>query len=222
MTARCFIKECAPVSHTWASTILLSLLFFQGTAVVTADTALPSYERVRVFQPARAISDPELTDQDGRPFRLSQLRGRVALVFFGFTHCPDVCPTTMAKFSQLQQSGGVDPEKVAFVLISVDAGRDTPAVLKAYLGNFSPQFIGLTGDPIKINAIAKEFSASFYKGNLDEGGGNYLVAHSQQAFVLDPAGQLRAEFYSPSIEAMTGITLALLAEANNVPTGKPN
>ena len=126
----------------------------------------------------------------------------------------------MARFSQFQRSGDVDPEKVAFVLVSVDTERDTPAILKAYLGKFSPRFIGLTGDPGTIKAMAKEFSASFYKGSPGEGGGNYLVAHSQQAFVLDPAGQLRAEFYSPSIEAMAGITLALLSEANEVTTGK--
>ena len=222
MTARYFFKACAPVSRTWALAVLLCLLVFQGMLVATADTVLPSYERVRVLQPARSISDPELIDQNGRPFQLSQLRGQVALVFFGFTHCPDVCPTTMAKFRQLQRSGDVDPEKVAFVLVSVDAERDTPAVLKAYLEKFSPQFIGLTGDTGAIKAIAKEFSASFFKSNPSGGGGDYSVAHSPQAFVLDPAGQLRAEFYSPSVEAMAGITLALLSEANNATPGKAN
>lgn len=189
---------------------------------VGADSALPSYDRVRVFQPARAIADVELTDQQGRPFQISHLRGRVALVFFGFTNCPDVCPLTMAKFSQLQQSGNVDTEKVAFVLVSVDAERDTPAVLKAYLENFSPRFIGLTGDPVEIKALAKDFSASFFKGNPTGSDGVYSVAHSPQAFVLDPAGQLRAEFYDASIESMTGITLALLAEANNVAADRTN
>jgi protein SCO1/2 len=201
-------------------TVFLSLLVLHGAQAVCAEPVLPSYDRVRVLQPWRAISDPALIDQNGQPFRLSQLRGQVALVFFGFTHCPDVCPLTMAKFSQLEASGTLDPEKVAYVLISVDAERDTPAILKTYLERFSPRFIGLTGDPGTITAIAKEFSASFFKDNPSANGGDYSVAHSRQAFVLDPAGRLRAEFYSPSIEAMTGITLALLSAADKATTAE--
>lgn len=194
---------------------MMLLLFFPGTPVAAADTTLPSYERVRVLQTARDISDPELVDQDGRPFHFSDMRGRVVLVLFGFTNCPDICPTTMAKFVQLQRSSGTEAEKIAFVLLSVDAERDTPATLKTYLEKFSPEFIGLTGEPAKLKALAKEFSASFFKGSLDASGDGYTVAHSQQVFVLDPAGRLRAEFYSPSVEAMSGITLALLAEEND-------
>jgi protein SCO1/2 len=222
LTARCFFKECAPAAHTWALTVLLGLLVLQAQLIATANTPLPSYERVRLFQTARTISDPELTDQDGRPFQLSQLHGQVALVFFGFTNCPDICPVTMAKFQQLQRSGNVDPEKVAFVFISVDTERDTPAVVKAYLDKFSPRFIGLTGDSDKIKTIAKDFSASFFKDNPSGSSGDYSVAHSPQAFVLDPAGRLRAEFYSPSVEAMAGIALALLSEANNATSDEAN
>ena len=173
---------------------------------------LPSYERVRILKPGRSISDAELIDHNGEPFKLSDLRGRVALVFFGFTNCPDVCPLTMAKFRQLQDSGSVDLEQVAFVLISVDSERDTPEALKAFLEKFSDQFIGLTGDPARIKAIAKEFSAAFYKGSPTKDSGEYLVSHSQQAFVVDAIGILRAEFYDPSVDAMTGITQALISE----------
>lgn len=204
-----------------SAAVLLFLLLFYLTPVATADTVLPSYDRVRVFQSPRALSDPELTDQDGRPFRFSEMHGRVVLVFFGFTNCPDICPTTMAKFGQLQQSGNVEPEKIAYVLVGVDAERDTSAALKAYLEQFSSEFIGLTGEPAKLKALAKDFSASYFKGSLEENGEDYSMAHSQQVFVLDTAGRLRAEFYSPSIEAMTGITLALLSEENQTPEMAP-
>lgn len=201
--------------------ILLALLFFQAALITSAETTLPSYDRVRIFEPPRLISDSQLVDQDGNPFKLSQLRGRVALILFGFTNCPDVCPLTMAKFRQLQRSGDVDAEKVAFVLVSVDPERDTPSNLKAYLNKFSPEFIGLTGDLATISAIRRDFSASAFQGNPSEGG-SYTVAHSTQSFVLDPQGRLRAEFYSPSIEAMAGITLALLAEKSDTPTVNMN
>ena len=208
--------------RTVAFAALLSLLAFHGTGIAKADTGLPKYDRVRVFESPRIISDAELIDQEGRTFQLSQLQGRVALVFFGFTHCTDTCPLTMTKFSQLEESGAVDPEKVAYVLISVDAERDRPAVLKAYLARFSPRFIGLTGDPNKINAVASNFSASFFPDNPSGPDSDYTVAHSRQAFVLDPAGKLRAEFYGPSIEAMAGIVRALLAEVPGAMTDKAN
>ena len=208
--------------RTVALAAILSLLAFHSADIAKADTGLQKYDRVRVFESPRIISDAELIDQEGRPFQLSQLRGRVALVFFGFTHCPDTCPLTMAKFRQLEESGAVDLEKVAYVLISVDAERDTPAVLKDYLARFSPRFIGLTGDPNKINAVAGNFSASFFPDNPSGPDGDYTVAHSRQAFVLDPAGKLRAEFYDPSTEAMAAIVRALLAEVSGAMTDKAN
>ena len=202
--------------HTPAPQVsaLVALMVFLGVtmmSMVASADELPSYERVRILQPGRSISDAELIDQDGDTFRLSNLKGRVALVFFGFTNCPDVCPLTMEKFRQLHDSDKVDSDQVAFVLISVDAERDTPEVLKSYLENFSADFIGLTGPSRDVKAIAKEFSASFFKGSSSGSDGNYDVMHSQQSFVLDREGLLRAEMYSPTIDAMAGVANALLA-----------
>ena len=191
--------------------LLLSGLF--GLSVATAASALPSYDRVRVLEQARPIQDELLTNQDGKPFRLSELRGQVVLVFFGFTNCPDVCPLAMARLRQLDKSGGSDLADVAYVLISVDGERDTPEVLKAYLERFSPRFIGLTGEKASVKAIAKEFSVAFFKGSQLENDGDYTVAHSPQIYAVDTAGRLRAEFYNASVEAMSGVTLALLREA---------
>lgn len=195
--------------------VLSCLLVAPASPCVGAETALPSYDRVRVLQPARRISDTELIDQDGRAFRLGDLNGRVVLLFFGFTHCPDVCPLTLTRFQQLQDSGNLPDSRVAFVMISVDAERDTPAALKTYLARFSPDFIGLTGSPDRVKAAAKEFSVSFFKGNTAGADDDYTMAHSPQAFVLGPAGWLRAELYGASVDAMTGIVTALLSETRN-------
>ena len=193
-------------------TLLLLALGIQLDPLGTAEAALPSYDRVRVLQTARSISDVELTDQDGRSFKLSQLNGNISFVFFGFTNCPDVCPMTMRLFQQLHESGKVESEQVQFILVSVDGERDSPDVLKAYLKQFSPDIIGLTGDPAAVKSIAKEFRASFYKGNSPANGEGYSMMHSPQAFLLDQDGSLRAELYSPTIEAMAGLANALLEE----------
>lgn len=173
---------------------------------------LPAFDRVRILQSAPSISDAELTDVDGEPFRLSELNGRVALIFFGFTNCPDVCPMAMTKMMELQRSGRIDKSRVAIVMISVDGERDTPDVMKTFLGNFSEDFIGLTGDPQAIKPIAREFKAAFFKGGPTAAGNGYQVSHSPQVFVLDPRGRLRAEMYNASVDAMAGLTDALLAE----------
>jgi len=173
-----------------------------------AENEIPNFDRVRVLAKPRLIADAELTDQNGKPFRISELRGRVAFVFFGFTHCPDICPMAMNNFRQLERSGLVDNEQTVFVLISVDGERDTPEALKKFLATYSSDFIGLTGDPRDVKPIAKQFSVAFFKGN--ESPDKYQVSHSPQAFVLDRSGQLRAEIYSASTEAVAGVANALL------------
>jgi len=188
---------------------LFAMAVLQLMPLDTVWAALPSHDRVRILQSARAISDAELIDQNGEPFALSQLQGQVVLVFFGFTNCPDVCPIALQSLRQLPESGEPKLKDVAYVMISVDGERDTPEVLKSYLAKYSPRFIGLTGEKTKVKAIAAEFKAAFFKGS----GENYSVSHSPQVFVVDPAGRLRAEFYSASVEAMTDVTLALLEEA---------
>ena len=181
---------------------------------VVASASLPKFDRVMVLPEPREIVDAPLTHHDGQHFRLTQLRGRPSLVFFGFTNCPDVCPAAMAKFRQLEQSGLVDPDKLNFALISVDGERDTPAVMKKYLQQFSEEFIGLTGDPDDVRKIASAFRASFFKGETRGASSSYNVAHSTQIFLLDQAGRLRAELQNPTVEAMAGIANAILAEGN--------
>jgi protein SCO1 len=180
-------------------------------AAALAHAAVPKLDRVRVVETPRAIADAELTDEQGRTAHLRDLRGKVVFLLFGFTSCEDVCPLTMERLGQLRDSGGLSSADVAYVMISVDGDRDTPAVMKQFLARYPEEFIGLTAPPNRVTQVAEQFSAAFFQGAHDAHGA-YAVAHSPQVFVLDAAGNLRAELFGASIESMTAVALALLAE----------
>jgi len=152
-----------------------------------------------------------VTDEEGRATRLRDLRGKVVFVLFGFTNCADVCPLTMERLGQFRDGSGLNPADVAYVMISVDGERDTPAVMKEFLARYPEEFVGLTAPPNQVTPVAQEFSAAFFKGAHDAHG-HYDVAHSPQIFVLDAAGSLRAELFGASLESMKAVALALLAE----------
>jgi len=188
--------------------LLLSTLLAAGVA-----DAKPE-ERVLVAETPRPFEDFQLTDQSGEAFRFSRLRGGSALVFFGFTHCPSICPAAMFKLKVLTESlregGGPVP---TVVLISVDGARDTPEVMKAYLAPLSDRFIGLTGDPKAVRKIAAGFSAVFFKGLPADNSSNYPVEHTSQVYLVDEQGRLRATFFDASVEEMTRTTRAIVADA---------
>jgi protein SCO1/2 len=178
---------------------------------VGAEAEVPRLDRVRVVEAPRAIADAELTNEEGKPVRLQDLRGKVAFVLFGFTNCADVCPLAMERLGQLRDSGSLNSADVAYVMVSVDGERDTPAAMKAFLARYPEEFIGLTAPPNRVTPIAEQFSAAFFKG-AHSAHGKYDVAHSPQIFVLDAAGKLRAELFGASIESMRAVALALLSE----------
>jgi protein SCO1 len=144
----------------------------------------------------RNIEPFTLTDHTGAPFSLEQLRGRPSLVFFGFTHCPHVCPTTLAKLVQVKRDSGIRDLRV--ILVTVDPERDTPAALATYLGNFDPEFVGLTGDQRVIEALAKDLSVAMARTELP--GGTYTMDHTAAVFLVDARGALVAVF-TPPIES---------------------
>jgi cytochrome oxidase Cu insertion factor (SCO1/SenC/PrrC family) len=194
------------LSRLRASAPLLLLVAAQALA-----EGIPHDDRVRILESPVLIQNTELTDSHGEAFKLSALRGRVAFIFFGFTHCSEVCPVTLEQFRQFRASDGIDVDRTAFVMISVDGERDTPPVMKEYLAQFSNDFIGLTAPPTEVKKLAGQFSAAFFKrrtGTEDE----YTLSHSPQVFVVDPTGQLRAELYAASIDAMGSIAVTLLSE----------
>jgi protein SCO1/2 len=130
-----------------------------------------------------------LTDHNGKPRTLADFRGKVVTIFFGFTHCPDVCPTTLAEMAQVMKDLGPDADKLQVLFVTVDPERDTPQVLKQYVPAFNPAFLGLYGDAAATTRAAKEFKVFFQK-QPDKNGG-YSVDHSAGTFVLDRQGRLR-------------------------------
>ena len=132
----------------------------------------------------------ELPDTAGRTRTLADWKGRVAIVFFGYTQCPDVCPATMVEVAEARKALGADGDKVEAVFVTVDPERDTPEILAAYMANFGPHAIGLRGSPEQIAAAAKEFKVIYAKvpGKTP---GAYTMDHSAAAFVFDPQGRVR-------------------------------
>jgi protein SCO1/2 len=189
----------------------LLALFAGASAWAGAPASLPALPRVYVNPDPAPIADFTLTDQDGKPRAFSSLRGEPALVFFGFTHCPSVCPTQLGRLKLLHESGNGALKPVRIVLVSVDGARDTPARLRSFLGPLSADFIGLTGDPKATSGIAAQFAAVFFKEPAAKDG-SYNVVHSTQVFAVDKAGRLRASFNDASIEDMATIAGLLLAE----------
>ena len=133
------------------------------------------------------IADFKLLDQDGKQVSRRDILGRPSLFFFGFTFCPDVCPTMLASMSASLVKLGDKSGKLGVYFVSVDPERDTPSVLKSYLSSFDPRIRGLTGTPAQIDAVAK--SLGIYHAKVDTGGGNYSIDHSALLIQLDSQGR---------------------------------
>ncbi len=145
-------------------------------------------ERTMLAQPPRALTDFELTSHEGKPLRLSQLRGAPVLLFFGFAHCPTVCPAALQQLRELDQKHKADLGPTRIVVISVDGERDTPQVLAGWVKPLSKSFTGLTGSPATVKGIAAQFTAAFYKTPGKEAG-EYLVEHNSQIYLIDARRQ---------------------------------
>lgn len=172
----------------------------QSPPVLAAGTWLPQ---------ARALPEFGLTDQTGRAVGRARLIGRPSLVFFGFSNCPDVCPTTLALLATLRKDTQLKTLQV--VLVSVDPQRDTPVQLQRYLQGFDPQFVGLTGAQDQIDLLTRALSAAAQRTDLP--GGDYTMDHSATVYLLDSSARLVAVFTPPlSRERM-------LQDLNNL-TGK--
>jgi protein SCO1 len=151
-------------------------------------------------QPAKVGDEPpgfggdfSLTTQDGKRFDLRDVRGRAVLLFFGYTSCPDMCPMTMSRIASALDRLGSDASQVVTLFVSVDPKRDTPAVLKEYVGSFSTPLIGLTGSPDEVAHVTSSYHATYEL--VDNGSPNYLVNHTTAIFLIDKQGKLR-QFYA--------------------------
>lgn len=152
-----------------------------------------------------------LPDQSGKVRTLADFKGKVTVLFFGYTQCPDVCPTTMAELAQVKKALGPDGERVQGVFITVDPERDTPELLKAYMGSFDPSFIALRGTPEQTAATAKDFKV-FYAKVPGKSEGSYTMDHTAGSYIFDASGKLRLfTRYGTGAEALTADLKALLA-----------
>jgi protein SCO1 len=142
---------------------------------------------------AAAIGGPfNLIDQDGQPFSDHDLKGKTFLVFFGFTHCPDVCPTTLFEISEIMRTLGSEADRTAALFISVDPERDTPQAMKDYLSSFDPHLRGLTGDAAALAAVAKAYRVYYKKVPLE--GGDYTMDHTAIVYLMDKDGRFVSPF----------------------------
>ena len=162
---------------------------------------------------AKYARELQLPDIDGRSRSLADFKGKVVVVFFGFTQCPDVCPTTMAELAQVKKTLGADGDKVQGVFVTVDPDRDTPELLKAYLGSFDPSFVALRGTADQLKAAAQEFKVYYAKvpGKTPE---TYTMDHTAASFIFDTEGRIRIfSRYGSGAEALSQDIQTLLAEA---------
>lgn len=135
--------------------------------------------------------DFQLTDHNGQPRSLQDFRGKVVVMFFGYTQCPDVCPTSMTELVEVKKLLGADGDKLQGLFVSVDPERDTPALLKAYMANFDPTFLALyAGSPEKLAALAKDYKV-YYKKVEGKTPTSYTMDHSAGSYIYDTAGRLR-------------------------------
>lgn len=193
----------------------LILLAAAGTTVLagcdSGSSSKPAFKAVDITG-ADYAKELNLKDADGRPRQLSDFKGKVTVVFFGFTQCPDVCPTTLAELAQVKQMLGADGARVQGVFVTVDPERDTPELLKAYVGNFGADFVALHGTPDEIKAAAKAFKVFYNKvpGKTDT---SYTVDHTAGSYVFDSQGRVRLfTRYGSGAEALAADLRILLAE----------
>jgi protein SCO1/2 len=162
-----------------------------------------------------AGGDFQLTDHDGKPFTLSSQRGKVVLIFFGYSSCPDACPTTLSKLSTAVRKLGEDGKRVRALYVSVDPERDTPDVLKADLANFTLDAVGLTGTKDQIDRVVAQYGASYEIVPTPQSAAKYTISHTTAVFALDPLGRVTRTFaYEASVdEVVNGIRDILAASS---------
>lgn len=149
-----------------------------------------------LFDTPRDVGDFSLTDHRGQSFARGDLKDRWTLIFFGFTHCPDICPTTMAELAELKsQLAGTEASDARVVMVSVDPARDTPDRLAQYVPYFHPDFIGVTGEFADILSVAQRLNAPFRKVSEPDGG--YQMEHSANVMLMNPRGDYHGFFRAP-------------------------
>lgn len=173
--------------------LLLLLFLFAGCS--KSVSPLPSHAVDISWRYEQAAADFKLTEATGKVRHLSDFRGKVVVLFFGYTHCPEVCPTTLADLAQVMRLMGTSADKVQVLFVTLDPERDTPEVLSKYVPFFNPSFIGLHGDAEATAQAAKVFSVNYQKHSektgysIDHSDGTYLIGKNGKSVLLSPYGQ---------------------------------
>ncbi|KPV54734.1 electron transporter SenC [Kouleothrix aurantiaca] len=157
-------------------------------AIVLGACGAPYAFHGTVLEPLSQAPDFTLTDQNGQPFRLSDQRGKVILMFFGFTSCPDVCPTTLGDLKVVRNRLGADADKTQVVMVTVDPARDTHEQLQTYMAKFDPSFLGLRGSQEELKAIYRAYGVTAIRRELTS---DLSVDHSSYIYVIDQSGRWR-------------------------------
>jgi protein SCO1/2 len=195
--------------------LLLSACAAAPAAAPTAGSAEPDIPTAgTLIEPPQKLSDFTLpSSQGGAPLSLSALRGKPVLLYFGYTFCPDVCPTTMSEFIRVKKDLGAKGDQLTVLMVSVDPERDTPAVLERYLKAFDPSFIGMAGDDATLRRIGSEYGLFYQRHAVSGSAAAYLVDHSAAAYLIDKQGQLRLVYsYGTPHTVITPDVDRLLAE----------
>lgn len=179
-----------PVSERSFLWVGLGILLILGIAIgIVLVTQRPTYRGV-LYDPLRPAPDFALHAADERLVRLSDLRGRAVLLFFGYTTCPDICPTTLAILRRVQNNLGDLAPRVQVVYVTVDPERDTPARLREYLSAFHPSFLGLSGSLEELEPVWQAYGVTRIIEPAPESAAGYFVTHSTRLYLIDPEGRL--------------------------------
>ena len=179
MKKRNALKLMAAYAMTTSAVVVMSACSKKGPDFIAIDLTGADYAK-----------DFALTDQNGRSRSLKEFAGKVVVLFFGYTHCPDVCPTSMSEMAEVKKLLGKDGERLQGLFVTVDPERDTPAVLKAYIANFDPSFLALYTTPEKLKTLAKDYRI-YYKKVAGPSPDSYSIDHSTGCYVYDTRGKLR-------------------------------
>jgi len=193
--------------------IAVSALWISAATIFSACTPQgPKFQGVDLTG-ADYARDLPLADQYGKDRSLKDFAGKVVVVFFGYTQCPDVCPTSMSELAEVKRALGADGDKLQGIFVTVDPERDTPDMLKSYMASFDESFIALRGTPEQLTVVAKDFKI-YYKRVDGQTPTSYTMDHSAGSYVYDTKGRLRVYHrYGSGAQSLTADVRALLEEA---------
>ncbi len=194
---------------------MLKLISIISLFLVGCQGADPSFRGTELGD-SMPTTDFALTDQHNQPFTLSEHQGKVVLLFFGFTYCPDVCPLTLSTWKKVREAIRKDADKVEFVYITVDPERDTPEKLASHLGIFSPDFIGLTGPAEDLQEVYSSYGVYREKNQISDSAAGYLINHTSRINIIDTQGKWRLSFsHDASVEDLAHDIRLLLKTKND-------